>query len=107
MLFRCSSSHFDLLRRMLLHFSEVWFQHKARFLVRNSVTKDHFLWHIRSDLPVSFRDVALFTVSDLPARVVFVLGYHPSSAAAAYIEVSFVVRCSKICRPRNRYRHCS
>jgi len=93
MLFRCLSSHFDLLKQMLLHFSEVWFQHDERFLVRNSASKDQFLWHIRSSIPVSFRDVALFTVSDLPARVVFVLGYHPSSAAAAYIEVSFVVRC--------------
>jgi len=93
MLFRCLSSHFDLLKRMLLHISEVWFQHKVRFLVRNSESKDHFLWHIRSIIPISFRDVALFTVSDLPARVVFVLGYHPSSADAAYIEVSFVVRC--------------
>ena len=56
-------------------------------MVRNSASKDHFLWHFRSSIPVLGRDVALFTVSDLPARVVFVLGYHPLSAAAGYIEV--------------------
>jgi hypothetical protein len=93
MLFRCLSGHFDLLQRMLLHFGEVWFQHKARFLVRNSARKDRFVWHFRSSIPVLGRDVALCTVSDLPARVVFVLGYQPSSTAAAYIEVCFVVRC--------------
>ena len=93
MLFKCLSGHFDLLKRLLLHFGEVWFQHMARYLFRNSASKDHFLWHFRSSIPVLGRDVALFTVSDLPARVVFVLGYYPSSAAAAYIEVCFVVRC--------------
>jgi hypothetical protein len=77
---------------VVLYLGQVWFQHKARFLVRNSTSKDHFLWHIRSGIPVLVRDVALFTLSDLPARVVFVLGYHPSSAAAAYIEVCFAVR---------------
>jgi hypothetical protein len=93
MLFRCLSGPFDLLKRVLLHFGEAWFQHKARFLFRNSASKDHYLWDFRNSIPVLGRDVALFMVSDLPARVVFVLGYHPSSAAAAYIEVCFVVRC--------------